>query len=607
MSTEATGAKKPAEKAKPAEAPKGEPRAPHVGVVYFHGMGSQRRYEETSYLVDQIDRYLGNRHRSGASLGLLRDITACVEPLHPAAGQPGTIGYIRAKFSAGPQTPEAQTLRFYEVYWAPVMAEQKSPLRVLKWIFSQPLRPFKTLRSPWRERQRLRRAALVAMFERERATATPQQLQDYRELLQAYDAFEGLPQQRRFPEGSFDQFIAFVGESEPADPNAAVRRQALARRWQSTYQADEIRNAVVLFTMALALLLCGAAAIAATLLALQHGLGFGPIAKFVSDWNIPIKADWSAALLVLGTVAGLFGLTRFLTDYMGDVEAWATYEETDARHMARNKVLERSLEVLTHAFSDPACERVAVVAHSLGTSVAHDALLALSRRNRAYKPEDPMTGPVPLTKLEHFVTMGSPIDKIEYFFESYASNSHRYKRVVEDLRGDIGSPPFSRNGKPHVHWINFWDQGDPISGPLHSPAGSERLVQRVDNVHVASYRFPAPGASHAGYFGNETVIGCLFQAICNRAGSFRALKQPGPKQSYDYESVYLGLGEPLGARKGFAWMALLTPWLAAAGVAGWFLGAPYLALGAGCLSLTMLALLGLGYFASATAGQNKPF
>jgi hypothetical protein len=111
-------------------------------------------------------------------------------------------------------------------------------------------------------------------------------------------------------------------------------------------------------------------------------------------------------------------------------------------------VLTQTIATFSHVLNDPTCERVTIVAHSLGTSIAHDALLALTRRNRAHQAGDPIAGPVPLKKIEHFVTMGSPIDKIEYFFESYSSSSHRYKRVIEALRGDIGTPPFSRNGKP---------------------------------------------------------------------------------------------------------------------------------------------------------------
>src|SRR5262249_28825963 len=338
----------------------------------------------------------------------------------------------------------------------------------------------------------LRRASLVALFERGRSRKEIEE-RDFTNLMRLYDLFEGLDAQRRFPEGSFRDFLAFIAEESSSSPDTVKRRKELALAWLQAYKHQEVRNAVILGIMALTLVMLAGAAVFGVLISLQSLLAIAPLADLLETIEAPVKADWKTAATIAASLAGLVGLGKFLTDYLGDVEAWATYEETDLKFMARSKVLEQSMELLTHVLSDPACERVTIVSHSLGTSVAHDTVLALTRRNRAYKPDDPITGPVPLNKIEHFVTMGSPIDKIEYFFESYSSRSHRYKRVVESLRGDIGSPPFTRNRHPHIHWINFWDQGDVISGALQSPASAAEFCQRVDNVHVRSLSFPAPG------------------------------------------------------------------------------------------------------------------
>ncbi len=366
-----------------------------------------------------------------------------------------------------------------------------------------------------------------------------------------------------------------------------------------------MRNAGALATIALALvLLAGRHSLVSW--ACCHGLlSLRPVADGLPQLGAPLKADWKTAIAVAGSIAILVGLGRFLSNYLGDVEAWATYEETDVKYMARDKVIDRGLELLTHVLGDPACERVTVVAHSLGASVAHDALLALTRRNRAQKPGDPIAGPVPLHKIEHFVTMGGPIDKIEYFFESYSSASHRYKRVVEALRGDIGTPPFTRNRNPHIHWINFWDQGDAISGALHSPAGAVNFNQRVDNVHVANFSFPHPGASHSGYFNNRTVIDALFRIIYLRAGSFRTLTQPAPGKPYDYESVYEGPGEPLGTRSTYALLAFATPPLVVVGLLALLFNLRLVGYGAIGLAAAAAITLAAGYLVSRFTGQRN--
>jgi hypothetical protein len=269
-----------------------------------------------------------------------------------------------------------------------------------------------------------------------------------------------------------------------------------------------------------------------------------------------------------GTAAGLvvslglaLGLGRFLTAYMGDVEAWATYEETDEKHERRARVMASGCALLSHVLSDPKCARVVVVAHSLGTSVAHDTLLALANSNRARNAQDPIAGPVPLDKIRHFVTMGSPIDKINYFFESYRSAWHRYGRVIETLRGDISEVPFSRNGKPYIHWVNYWDEADVISGPLQSPVGPDSLAHLVDNVHVANLRFASPGRSHSAYFESRVVVGQLFEAICLNRHSYADAPLKPDGKGYDLAARRLGPGEGRGRAAGFHAGVLALPWI----------------------------------------------
>lgn len=537
-----------------------EPSAPkpanakYTSVIYVHGIGSQRRYEETSRLIDSLDTYCGTQTATGADGGYLYDIKPATEPLRSEKAD--TISYIRTflKQDGGKSSPE---VRYYEVYWAPIMAEQKSAWGIVKWMFSQTFRPIRTLLTPWRQRQRLRRAALVALYEQQVKKGADTENEVYRDLLDCYDEFEGIEALRQFKKGNFPEFLVFIGDHLTEPPDRVELCRELARNWFSSYRKTEIRNAVILLTAALALVLV-ALAVPMAVLALAK------------DLQIAAVADWSGAVSVGLALASVAGVGKVLSDYMGDVQAWATYEETDVKHIARNRVLDQSLEVLTHVLTDDACERVAIVSHSLGTSIAHDALLRLMRRNRAASVGGPeaKVKVIPIEKIEHFITMGSPIDKIEYFFESYASPSHRYKRVVEKLRGDIGVEPFTRESRPHIHWINFWDQGDLISGALQSPAGSKIPVNRVDNHQVVSYNFPSTAASHFGYFSNKFVIATIFKAVYQRKYSF-----------VDFPSAnghaVAFLKEEAGNDRRF-WFhraALLIPWLAVLGlllfVTGW--------------------------------------
>ena len=260
---------------------------------------------------------------------------------------------------------------------------------------------------------------------------------------------------------------------------------------------------------------------------------------------------------------------------------------------------------MSHVLQDPDCERVVVISHSLGTAVAHDTLLEMARYNRARTNTNYIQGPIPLYKIRHFITLGSPIDKIQYLFESYKTRYHRYRRVVEDLRGDIGEVPFSKNRAPYIHWINYWDEGDIISGALHSPISSKNFLQRVDNVHISNLFFPNPGKSHGAYFHHRRVIGDLSDIIFLNAYNF-ANAALEPHQGYDYSRLYLGPGDAVGKTKTYALLAITLPWLLLISLSFWFVNSLAAARVAGVLVAGVLGLLVYGYLNGLRRGHRQP-
>ena len=82
----------------------------YTAVVHFHGMGSQRRLEETSRMIDALDSYQYAEFNAGRPIGYFRDI-------EPRLIKPETVGsepdaYIRAYFVRSKDAPW-QNLRFH--------------------------------------------------------------------------------------------------------------------------------------------------------------------------------------------------------------------------------------------------------------------------------------------------------------------------------------------------------------------------------------------------------------------------------------------------------------------------------------------------------------
>ncbi len=549
----------------PAEGARPEPPSGHTAIVHFHGMGSQRRYEEMSRLVDAVDLYLNHEfHERGQALGRLVGIKPRLEPDRINEGDAVTYIDTRHLRGAG-QTEGGGDVRVYECYWAPVMAGTRSPWGIAKWMLAQVGHPVRSLLTPWWERHRLRRSMLAEMAQNRACWPEGIEAEDFTRMLRLYTRFEGVRQVREEGIGYFRHFLDLIRRAYRSHPETRDRMLRLARAWHRYAYRAEIRNAATLLTLLLALVLSAAGIVWSIVQVLEliadlRARSEESLAGFWALFGDRLEPTFGAAGALALSLASFVGVTKFLTDSMGDVEAWATYEETNEKHVRRAKVIELGVDLLRHVLADPDCTRVIVTSHSLGTSVAHDTVLELAKRNRAHNTSDPISGPVPLVKIRHFVTMGSPIDKIHYFFESRRSNVRRYLRVVDTLRGDISDVPFARNGKPYIHWVNYWDAADVISGPLDSPVGRESLELGVDNVHVRNFSFPAPAASHNAYFANRTVIGGIFRMAWLNAWNYGELPLLPDNGGYDYASVQQGPGEPRNGRIFWQVAALALPW-----------------------------------------------
>jgi len=538
--------------------------AGYEAVIYVHGIGSQRRFEESGRLIDSLDRYVYSLNPDPENRTVFfRKIRSKIEISRLNADS--YVEYIRTFFRDRDAPDQEKWVRFYEIYWAPVLAGQKSVKRILIWFISQTFRPLITTVSPWRERQRLRRASLMALMEKKRFDPDALEgveLRDFRTLAERYYYFESPEALRRYPTGTFREFKEYLTTRSSKKPDTLKRHIKLAGLWKKEYRNSEIRNFTILVSVMLALVLLagGAVALIVALAERYTGLLDGTMLEGIAA---SAPSTFVAAIGVLVSIGSVLGIGKKITDYIGDIEAWSAYRETDEKHERRTAILDEALNNLRHVLADDDCNRVTIVSHSLGTTIAHDMLLIAARENRATNPNDPISGPIKLDKIEHFITLGSPIDKIEYFFESYVSNSHRYKRIVEGRRGDIGNEPFSQNGQPYIHWINIWDDGDPVSGPLQSPANHKNVKQRVDNIHTQSLSFPNPGKSHTAYFENLDVVTHLYEIIFKREHSFQTL-HPRGKLGKDWESVYIG-PEIDPPKRRWPWMlsAITLPWISA--------------------------------------------
>jgi pimeloyl-ACP methyl ester carboxylesterase len=514
-------------------------------VIYIHGMGDQQRHAELSRLTDSLERY----SKTLSAAELLSPATPHNEPLN---GNPGKeIAYLQMR-----QGNQPRDYRCYEAYWAPITAGGTNELEVLRWMLLQWLNPLGLLRDQWRDKSRMRRLKLHQLRADEtNPLKAPRQVL-FQTLFNQYATFISGPTGNR----SFGQFKNTLNTNTTNTTILADRWHAAAIKaarddfWALLLGSIlvclliywQLSTLVAFITVGTETLKYG---MLSGVLTLFDSFGFSSLFKAINASNpvgpasvvtwifkelpkIALENGCPALLVtVLTFVVFTFGLgglgyatwrvQQFLRDFMGDVQQWTTYRETSAKNATREKILEATRVVFQHVMDEPDCDGITVIAHSLGSTIAYDVLSRYGRLLRAEQEQGSgQKLALQLEKIKSFITIGCPVDKIFFFFESQSMKYKEFNKLVEWQRGDVSSEPFRFTyagtnlalTKHHIRWLNLFDRGDIISGPVFSANPETNLDAFVENVQISSFRFPS-AASHGAYFDHHDVMRVFYDAI----------------------------------------------------------------------------------------------
>ncbi len=166
-------------------------------------------------------------------------------------------------------------------------------------------------------------------------------------------------------------------------------------------------------------------------------------------------------------------LIDFIVNIFGDVQIYTTRDENDSRfYRLRDKILQVTVDAIVRAISPRlngghVYDRVIVLAHSLGATIAMDAVVRISQLalQGALTTEE-------FNRIRAFVTLGSSLEKTRYFFEvSGASPSLSYEQWRNDVFGTIFTcdpAVLEQDGGRGIFWVNYWYFQDAICNEIHS-------------------------------------------------------------------------------------------------------------------------------------------
>ena len=204
---------------------------------------------------------------------------------------------------------------------------------------------------------------------------------------------------------------------------------------------------------------------------------------------------------------------KIFVDFVGDVVVYTSTNLKDKTFEIRKKILDGAFEQLKIILECGKYENIIVAGHSLGSVISYDAINKINNEMLFNDKLRECSG-----KLKGFITFGSPLDKIAFFFREHTldeeyirrqllANYHNFKNKDLNLKSDTIriSTPYKAYLN-HVKWLNFWNINDPVSGKLDFYDVDENIDIPLNNKW---------GVCHLEYWEHEEMYNRIIKEFFN--------------------------------------------------------------------------------------------
>jgi hypothetical protein len=203
---------------------------------------------------------------------------------------------------------------------------------------------------------------------------------------------------------------------------------------------------------------------AASFVCLRYCIAGGPSPLRVPGTVLAI----SVLLFQAGRALSLW----FIVNFFGDVQIYTTRNENSDFFALREQILDLVTKTILYVGgtspSGQPYDRIYIMAHSLGSTIAMDALM------RIYNAKE--SAPAVRTiweRIRGFITFGTALEKTKYFFNAWSPTpSQAYQQWQNDLYGGLFNadasalvPAKQTHG---IYWLNCWYFSDFVSDRISS-------------------------------------------------------------------------------------------------------------------------------------------
>lgn len=448
-----------------------------TAVVAVHGVCPHPRYEIQDDFAEQLRAALNARKYLGHSWSMAVQWPT----IQNSAPDPSNVRATALRIAAdadNPANPQADTFDIFEGYWSPIDKNQTTSISVLAWLLRSLFAPLNGYARLWAKPAKTIFDVgylCVALLLVAVALAACAYF-----LERAAISYAGLAQSS-FAANIFGLrsaavlVIALIGAY--AGWNFIFSAVMTVQRWLRGQEIERTHwRAYFLFALLAVAVVC--------FFAVNRWFPLKPGPS-------PVFAAWPAFYLVSSAGALKIAITLargFLVNFLGDLQIYCTQDE-NARFYAMREEIREAVEsvILQVLTNDPPYDRIFIAGHSLGSTIAMDALIHLHEMAEESELFRPLW-----RRLRGLLTFGTALEKTRFFFDvRNPSFSASYSRWRDDVYGHLFSESpdvlHSRNDGDEtvgIFWGNYWYFHDIVANEIDSyrstvTPGSGPLLRRA--------------------------------------------------------------------------------------------------------------------------------
>ena len=221
-------------------------------------------------------------------------------------------------------------------------------------------------------------------------------------------------------------------------------------------------------------------------------------------------------------------VSPILVDYIGDIVIYTNTDMLSRHFKLRQSILRGNITFTKDILKNGDDDRVILVGHSLGSSVAYDTLNNLNLEKNSIANNNNSNDKenfLPIERIKGLVTFGSPLDKTVLYFQQRIDDGYYvHKKIIEHLHSfrlakfnkvisknvnnELVNMASSVRYLENIDWVNYYISEDPIGSYL-------RFYDDVKNKKLEDPNYKW-GLAHTQYWEDKNLYEHFIDVYLNK-------------------------------------------------------------------------------------------